>query len=86
MQDFESLRQRLDEHYDWPAVYTFKFIVPRASSKDLLSLFESDTGMSVRESRGGKYLSLTATVLMPGSESVIAVYEAATEIEGIISL
>ncbi len=86
MQDFESLRQRLDEHYDWPAVYTFKFIVPRASSKELLSLFESDTGVSVRKSRGGKYLSLTATVLMPGSESVIAVYEAATEIEGIISL
>ncbi|MFW5721904.1 MAG: DUF493 family protein [Desulfohalobiaceae bacterium] len=86
MQDFESLRQRLDEHYAWPTVYTFKFIVPRASSKELLSLFESDTGVSVRESRGGKYLSLTATVLMPGSESVIAVYEAVAEIEGIISL
>ncbi|MFP4316560.1 MAG: DUF493 family protein [Desulfovibrionales bacterium] len=86
MKDYDSLQKRLDEHYDWPAVYTFKFIVPKASAEELLSVFESDKGVSVRESKTGKYLSLTAEVIMPSSESVIAVYKAVERIEGIISL
>ncbi|MFW6324578.1 MAG: DUF493 family protein [Desulfovibrionales bacterium] len=86
MNDYESLQKTLDKHYDWPAVYTFKLIVPKKSAEKLLSVFESDKGLSVRESRNGKYLSVTANVIMPSSESVIAVYEAVAEIEGIISL
>jgi uncharacterized protein len=86
MKDYESFRKLLDEHYVWPAVYTFKFIVPKASAKELLSVFGSTTGVTVRESSKGNYLSLTAEVIMSSSVNVIAVYEAVEEIEGIISL
>jgi uncharacterized protein len=86
MNNYETFRKRLDEHYRWPAVYTFKFIVPRASAKELLSVFESGEGVTVRESRKGNYLSVTAQLIMSSSENVIAVYEAVAEIEGIISL
>jgi uncharacterized protein len=86
MENYETFRRRLDEHYTWPAVYTFKFIVPKTSAKELLSVFESNTDRSVRESGKGNYLSLTVRMIMPSSENVIAVYEAVAEIEGIISL
>ncbi|GAB6060334.1 DUF493 family protein [Desulfonatronum parangueonense] len=86
MKDYDSFQKLLDEQYCWPAVYPFKFIVPRASSEKLLAVFESREGVSVRESGKGNYISVTANVVMPSSASVIAVYEAVADIEGIISL
>ena len=86
MKDFETFRKLLDEQYQWPAVYTFKFIVPKKSSKRLLSMFASNKQVRVRESGQGSYVSVTAQLIMPSSEGVVAVYEAVAEIEGIISL
>jgi uncharacterized protein len=86
MKDFEKFKELLDGHYDWPAVYTFKFIVPKKSAEALMAVFESDKNVSVRESSKGKYVSVTAQVIMASSEHVIAVYEAVAEIEGIIAL
>ena len=83
--DYETFRKRLDEHYRWPAVYTFKFIVPKASAAKLLAVFDPHA-VTVRESRKGNYVSVTAEVIMASSEHVVAVYEAVAEIEGIISL
>lgn len=86
MKDFETFRKLLDEQYQWPAVYTFKFIVPKASAGQLLSVFASHKEVTVRESGKGSYVSVTARIIMPSSEGVVAVYEAVAEIEGIISL
>lgn len=86
MKDFEQFRKLLDEQCRWPSVYTFKFIVPKAKSDELLSVFSSCPEISVRESSRGKYLSVTANMLMPSSDGVVAVYEAVAEIEGIIAL
>lgn len=76
----------LDQQHQWPCVYTFKFIVPRDSANQLLTVFASSPGLSVRESKKGSYLSITAELIMPSSESVMAVYEAVAEIKGIVCL
>lgn len=86
MKDFAKFRQLLDGHYQWPAVYTFKFIVPRASTEQLLCIFASNAEVSVRESSAGKYQSVTARMIMSSSDRVIAVYEAVAKIDGIIAL
>ena len=86
MKDFDNLQKLLDDQYCWPAVYPFKFIVPRASAEKLLALFPSREGVSVRESGKGKYISVSVNVIMTSSASVVAVYEAVADIEGIISL
>lgn len=86
MKDFVKFRKLLDEQYQWPAVYLFKFIVPRAGADRLLAMFAGCKDVSVRESGKGTYCSITARMIMPSSERVIAVYEAVADIEGIISL
>ena len=86
MKDFEQFRKLLDEQCQWPSVYTFKFIVPKAKAEELLAVFSSCPEVSVRESSQGKYLSVTANLIMSSSNAVVAVYEAVGEIEGIIAL
>ncbi|PTN39067.1 DUF493 family protein [Desulfonatronum sp. SC1] len=86
MKDFDQFRKLLDEQCQWPSVYTFKFIVPKARAEELLAVFRSCPEVSVRESSQGKYLSVTANMLMSSSDGVVAVYEAVAGIEGIIAL
>lgn len=86
MRNFETFRKLLNEQYQWPTVYTFKFIVPKTSAGRLLSVFASNKQVTVRESGKGSYVSVTAQVSVPSSDGVVAVYEAVAEIEGIISL
>ncbi len=86
MKDFKVFQKLLDEHYQWPVVYTFKFIVPKTSATELLSVFDVHAEVKARESKKGNYLSITAKMIMSSSDSVISVYEAVANIEGIISL
>ena len=86
MKDFDQFRKLLDEQCQWPSVYTFKFIVPKARAEELLAVFRSCPEVSVRESSQGKYLSVTANMVLSSSDGVVAVYEAVGEIEGIIAL
>ncbi len=82
-QDFKQL---LDKNHDWPCQYTFKFIVPETQKHLVFNLFEAQDDISTRSSRNGRYVSVTAKCRMHSSEEVIAVYEAAYNIEGIIAL
>ena len=81
----ESLRIKLDEHYSWPSLYTFKFIVPAhqvEAVKKLFPLHES----TEKKSTKGNYVSVTFNMMMPGSDAVIAVYNQVSVIEGVIAL
>jgi hypothetical protein len=80
-----NFRVKLDEHYSWPALYIFKFIVPAGKEGDLKNLFPLHTS-SDKQSTQGKYVSVTYKMMMPSSESVIEVYEKASAIEGLIAL
>lgn len=79
---FQSL---LDDQIDWPSAYLFKFIVPREEVGALTELFDEEA-MKMRSSRKGNYISVTAQLVMQSSDDVIAVYKAAAEVDGVISL
>jgi len=81
----QSFKESLDQHYSWPALYTFKFIVPKEKVTVLRNLFPNHD-VSEKESSGGKYISLTINMMAPSSDAVISVYESASGIEGLIAL
>ncbi len=86
---FNRLKERLKEDTTWPAIYMFKFIVPSDNRKiaRVEQLFNAEeASVSLRESRNGKYTSVTAKELMISPERVIDRYKEAAEIEGLIAL
>jgi hypothetical protein len=82
---FKAFQEKLDKFYAWPALYTFKFIVPAGQESQLRQLFPLHTARE-KSSGQGKYISLTYQMMMPSGESVIAVYRKASTIEGLIAL
>lgn len=81
----QSFREKLDQHYAWPSLYVFKFIVPAGQEEAVKKLFPNHIP-SEKHSRRGKYISITVQMMMPSSEAVISVYEQASVIEGLIAL
>lgn len=75
----------LDDQNDWPTEYLFKFIVPKAQIEALKAVF-GEHPVLVRASSRGNYMSVTARMEMESSAEVIAVYEAAGQVQGVISL
>lgn len=84
--DTSRQRQILEETYDWPALYTFKFIVPAARVVEVEAILPAGAAIHHRPSSGGKYVSVTGSVTMTSADAVLAVYEAAGKIDGIIGL
>jgi uncharacterized protein len=81
----DSFREKLDQHYQWPALYIFKFIVPSGKEPEVRSLFPLHNATE-KLSANGKYTSITFELMMPSADHVITVYERATKIEGLIAL
>lgn len=80
-----NFREKLENHYAWPSLYTFKFIVPTGQEEAVKVLFPNHT-TTEKLSKNGKYTSITINMMMPSSDAVIEVYQAASVIEGIIAL
>ena len=80
-----SFREKLDQHYAWPSLYTFKFIVPTGKEHEVKNLFPRHE-TSDRLSKQGNYTSITVQMMMPSGDAVIEIYEKAAEIEGILAL
>jgi uncharacterized protein len=80
-----SFREKLDQHYAWPSLYLFKFIVPTGKEQEVKNLFPRHETTD-KLSKQGNYTSITVQMMMPSSESVIEVYEKAAQIEGIVAL
>lgn len=83
---FASFREKLDQHYAWPALYVFKFIVPATRQDELRSLFPLHVTSTEKKSGKGNYVSLTYQMMMPSSDAVIDVYKRVSVIEGIVAL
>ncbi|MCE3296233.1 MAG: hypothetical protein K0R65_1947 [Crocinitomicaceae bacterium] len=83
----QKLRVQL-ELQEWPNVYFFKFIVPNESQTVALvnALFDSSSEVIMHPSKNGKYISVSAKEMMLDVDSIIAKYEKASLIKGIISL
>lgn len=87
--DYNRMKRTLNETHDWPAVFLFKFIVPSDLEKlaQVQALFNSKTAeIRVTESRNGKYTSVSAREAVTSAEEVLAIYQKASEIEGLIAL
>jgi hypothetical protein len=81
----ESFREKLDQHYSWPSLYIFKFIVPHGKEDEVKRLFPKHN-VTERQSNQGKYISVTVEMMLPSSQAVIDVYVQASAIEGIVAL
>jgi uncharacterized protein len=80
-----SFRDKLDQHYAWPSLYMFKFIVPTGKETAVKNLFPLHN-TTEKLSKQGNYTSITIQMMMPSSDAVIAIYEQASAIEGLIAL
>lgn len=80
-----SFKEKLDQQHSWPSLYMFKFIVPHHKENEIQMLFPYNE-LTTKKSAGGKYVSVTAKVMMRSSDDVIRIYEEAYKVEGVISL
>ena len=81
----DSFREKLDQHYTWPALYVFKFIVPAGREEEVKQLFPLHASME-KSSKQGNYKSVTVEMMMSSGEAVLDVYIRASRIEGIVAL
>ena len=85
---YANLKSKLEEQFDWPHLYLFKFIIPSDNKKLALveALFGGDAQVTTRQSKNNKFISISAKEVMISADEVIAVYKKASKIEGIMSL
>lgn len=88
-QDVEKMKKLLNENHDWPSVFMFKFVVPTDNEKlaRVEAMFNSNTAeIRQKQSSKGNYTSVTIREVMVSAQSILDVYEEASQIEGLISL
>ena len=85
---YADLEQKLKDYHKFPSTYIFKFIVPNnlESLAEVEALFSDKVVITTRESKTGKYISVTGKEIILQSKEVISVYKNAEKIEGLISL
>ncbi|MBD8387254.1 DUF493 domain-containing protein [Dysgonomonas sp. BGC7] len=82
-------KQRLEETHSFPSDYMFKYIVPAEQSiiAKLHSIFSSaNPSISSRDSKNGKYTSVTVKVPVNDADDIVIYYRQAAAIEGIVML
>ncbi|GGI57726.1 DUF493 family protein [Winogradskyella haliclonae] len=87
---YKKLKTQLQDTALWPSEYLYKFIVITDASKikKLSNLFDNQGAViTTKESKNGKYTSVSINVKMKNPDAVIAKYkEVAKKIEDVISL
>ncbi len=80
-----SFKEKLDNAYQWPALYTFKFISPKSKVGEVKSKFPNHS-FKERPSSKGTYISVTVSIMARSSDEVIGYYQEVHKIGEIISL
>ncbi len=85
---FDELRKKLEETVTtFPYVYMFKFII-KAENRTIAmveAIFDNDAEIIQKESTKGNYLSITVKQVVMSVDEIIAIYEQAAKIEGVMS-
>tara|TARA_R110002050_G_scaffold204327_1_gene339644 strand:- start:135371 stop:135649 length:279 start_codon:yes stop_codon:yes gene_type:complete len=85
---YKNLEVKLEEHHQFPSTYLFKFIIPNSLHllAEVEALFSEKAVINTRESKTGKYISISGKEIILESNEVISVYKKAEKIEGLMSL
>lgn len=86
---YSRLKVELMNSQTWPSDYLYKFIVPTDPEKiEKINRIFDNTGAVIesRQSRKGKYTSISITVNLRDPDEVIDKYKEVGEVEGVISL
>ena len=87
---YDKLKVQLAETSTWPSVYLYKFIVLTNKSKivQIHAIFDNlGAVINTKESKNGKYTSVSVNVKMSDPDAVIAKYKrVGQEVDGVISL
>mgnify|MGYP003398597677 CR=1 FL=1 len=86
---YTSFKEKLADIEDFPSLYTFKFIVP-ASEKNteaIEKIFDHpSTKIQTKQSKTGKYNSLTIETFVQSPDEVVAYYKKVSTIEKVIMM
>ena len=80
-----KMKALLENEYDWPATYRFKFIIPKDKESEIENMFPKER-IEYKASKKGNYLSVNFEKLCQNSEDIIQIYEQASTIKGLILL
>ena len=80
-----DFKRKLEEQHSFPTIYMFKFIVPSGKENEVIKLLPKGD-ISSKPSREGKYVSVTARLMMSTSDEVVEIYNQTYRIEGLIAL
>ncbi len=80
-----KFKMLLDEFYEFPCEYSFKFIVTQDKVKELITILGKGKIVQKKSSKGN-YISVTMTNLYTSSDQIIEIYQKVAIIEGLISL
>ena len=86
---YDRLKTELNNSNTWPAEYLFKFIVPTDQEKiDKVENAFNSMGavIQTKNSKTGKYTSISIDVQMPNAQKIIDKYLELSTVKGIISL
>lgn len=86
--NIDKFRELLSDNKVWPMLYYFKFIIPNSQEKlnQVKELFADPSAITYKTSRNIRFISLSCKQRMPDTESIIAIYEKASLIDGLIAL
>lgn len=86
---YASLKEKLKEHHNFPEHYLFKFILPTNPEKltEIYRIFDGlDHSTNTRDSKGGKYISLSINAFVLDADQVINLYQKVGKIDGVLML
>ncbi len=86
---YKSLQEKLEAHHNFPEDYLFKFIVTNEDSKhtEIYRVFDGiKFTLNTRESKNGKYTSITISAFVLDAEQVIRIYKQVGQIQGVMML
>lgn len=86
---YTKFKTDLDLVENFPSNFTYKFIIPTSNKKlaEIQSVFDgANPQYQTKESKNGKYTSLTVTVYVLDSVQVIHYYKEVGKIEGVMML
>lgn len=86
---YVRFKEKLEETHSFPTRYVFKYILP--SDQDIVdklrNIFDKeDMDFLIKDSKTGKYKSVTIKAIVNDADDVIIYYRQAASIEGIMAL